>query len=93
MNKTKVLNTIVILGALSAILAAIHATTTNKSGKEERERCYGVVRAGQNDCANGKHSCVNKSTTSGNSAEWIMLPKGTCEKIVGGNLSEVKKPE
>jgi len=93
MDKTRVLNTVVIIGALSAILAALHATTNNNITMQERERCYGVVRAGHNDCANSKHSCVNKATANGSSAEWIMMPKGICKKIVGGSLSEVKKQE
>jgi uncharacterized membrane protein len=93
MDKTRVLNTVVIIGALSAMLAALHATTTNNSGQQERERCYGIVRAGNNDCANSKHSCVNKSPANGSNAEWIMLPKGICKRIVGGSLSEVKKQE
>lgn len=93
MDKTRILNTVVIVGALGAILAALHATTNNNAVVQERERCYGVVKAGHNDCANSKHSCVSKANANGSSAEWVMLPKGICRKLVGGSLSEVKKQE
>ena len=53
----------------------------------DKEKCYGVVEAGKNMCgdANGKHSCMSQATTSGDGSEWIALPAGVCDKLVGGS--------
>jgi len=51
------------------------------------EKCHGVVKKGENDCATKKHSCATKATTDGARDEWIYLRKGNCQKIVGGHLS------
>ena len=53
---------------------------------QDRERCYGIVAAGENDCAAGTHTCAGKSTVDGAGDEWIYLPAGTCERLVGGSL-------
>ena len=50
------------------------------------EKCYGVAKAGKNDCAGAKHACAGQSTES-SASEWLKLPKGTCERIVGGSLA------
>jgi uncharacterized membrane protein len=42
------------------------------------EKCYGVAKAGKNDCA-------ANSKTSSDGKEWLKVPAGTCERIVGGS--------
>ena len=85
------------LGAAQGALAADGAT----------EKCYGVAKAGRtdggtsrrgrgakagmNDCGTSKHGCGGKAATDGDKAEWIKVPKGTCEKIVGGSLESSEK--
>ena len=66
----------------SAALASVSGTAQAKS----MEKCYGVVKAGQNDCGDlkGVHSCAGQSTVDGDKTEWVYLPKGTCDKLVGG---------
>ena len=51
------------------------------------EKCYGVVKAGKNDCAGASHSCQTLSKKDGDGKEWINVPKGTCERLVGGSLT------
>ena len=51
------------------------------------EKCYGVARAGKNDCATSKHSCHFNATVDGDPAEWISMPKGLCNKLVNGSLT------
>jgi uncharacterized membrane protein len=43
--------------------------------------------AGMNDCGTSKHSCAGKATVSGAPDEWVFVPTGTCNKIVGGTLN------
>lgn len=54
------------------------------AGKAGFEKCYGVVKAGQNDCGTSKHACAGQSTKGGEATEWVYVPEGTCAKIVGG---------
>jgi uncharacterized membrane protein len=49
------------------------------------EKCYGVGKAGMNDCKSGMHDCKGYATKDGDKASFIMVPKGTCVKIVGGS--------
>ncbi len=52
------------------------------------EKCYGIVKAGKNDCAGASHACAGQSKEGTNLAkEWIKLPKGTCERIQGGSTT------
>lgn len=67
------------LGFTGAAAAAEH--------EKAKEKCYGVAKAGHNDCAARGHSCQGQSKTDRDGKEWIYLPKGTCERIAGGSLS------
>jgi len=50
------------------------------------EKCYGVARAGQNDCFTASNSCASATGQDGQKDAWIYVPDGTCRKIVGGSL-------
>jgi uncharacterized membrane protein len=54
------------------------------------EKCYGIAKAGKNDCASSGHACAGQSKTQ-SASEWLSLPKGTCDRIVGGSLTAPKK--
>lgn len=78
--------------ALAAIIGlAISATTAMAEDKAGTEKCYGVVKAGKNDCASGAHSCAGAATKDGSAAEWISVPAGLCAKIVNGSTSAPSK--
>lgn len=51
-----------------------------------KEKCYGVVKAGQNDCATKVSSCVGSSKTDGQKDAFIAVPTGLCDKLLGGSL-------
>ena len=68
------------LGALSAVAGPAEQPSFTP------EKCYGVVKAGKNDCQTSTHACAGTATQDGQGDAWVYLPKGTCEKIVGGNL-------
>ena len=51
------------------------------------EKCYGIAKAGQNDCAStGNNSCGGTSKANGDPNAWIYVPAGYCERIVSGSL-------
>ena len=51
------------------------------------EKCFGISKAGKNDCQTPSSSCAGTSKTDGQTTAWISVPKGTCDKIVGGKLA------
>lgn len=52
------------------------------------EKCYGIVKAGKNDCGTPKHACAGQAKKDGDKHEWIYVKKGNCKRIVGGHLKE-----
>jgi uncharacterized membrane protein len=50
------------------------------------EKCYGVAKAGKNDCASaGNNSCAGTSKRDSDKKAWMFVPSGYCERIVGGS--------
>ena len=73
--------------AISAIVAAIAlASTSSTVFATEDEKCYGVAKAGSNDCETATNSCAGTSVADGQGDAWVYVPKGLCEKLVGGSL-------
>ena len=58
-----------------------------------KERCYGIAKAGQNDCANlsGSHSCAGQAKVDADPGEWRYVAKGTCKDMKGMTAEEAKK--
>ena len=56
------------------------------AGKKGFEKCQGVAKAGMNDCGTSKHACAGQAAVDGDPEEWVYVPTGTCEKIVGGKV-------
>lgn len=85
MNMRKAVTASLVAGAVS--LAVLGAHDAN-AAKGDKEKCYGVVKAGHNDCgdAAGKHSCMGHATVDGDPNEWVAMPAGLCEKLVGGSV-------
>jgi len=50
------------------------------------EKCFGIAKAGKNDCSTAKHACNGQSTVNFDPTDFKLVPKGDCEKI-GGKLS------
>jgi uncharacterized membrane protein len=51
------------------------------------EKCYGIAKAGENDCAStGNHSCAGQAKLDSDPNSWIFVPTGYCDRIVGTTL-------
>ena len=88
MKKTNA--TITAIGSLLTMGMATFATVASAGPytmKPEQEKCYGVVKAGKNDCAGPAHACAGQSSVSAGGKEFIAVPKGTCERLAGGSLT------
>jgi uncharacterized membrane protein len=59
---------------------------------QEKEKCFGIAKAGQNDCAStsGAHSCAGQSKVDMDKMEWKYVAKGTCKSMKGMSLEEAK---
>jgi uncharacterized membrane protein len=74
-----------VLGLLA--LATVQAQAGPVAQPQGSEKCYGVAKAGRNDCAAGVHSCAATSNKSFDKASFVYLPKGACSKLAGGSLA------
>jgi len=84
MNKLySIATTSALLGALAVAAGAVAQTKDpDMTGKE---KCYGVSKAGKNDCAAGAHSCAGQSTKDGDKSSFIALPAGLCARLQGSS--------
>ena len=57
-----------------------------------KEKCYGIAKAGLNDCANlsGSHSCAGQSKADNGAGEWKYVATGTCKDMKGMTADEAK---
>lgn len=74
----------IIVSAASAFLFLLSSQAS--SGEAPRERCYGISKAGKNDCSTAKSSCSGSATKDNQGDAFLFVPKGLCDKIVGGSL-------
>lgn len=75
----------------SAMLGALAlAAVAPACAADEMEKCYGVSKAGKNDCAGSTHGCAGQSKMDNSADDWKMVAKGTCEKM-GGTMSAPAK--
>lgn len=91
MNKTQ-LSSILAFAALATAAASIAQAQVNVPKPTYKfEKCYGVARAGKNDCFSASHSCGGTSTKSGDGDSWVYVPAGLCQNLAGGSTSTIKK--
>jgi uncharacterized membrane protein len=80
----------IVASALAAAVAAPALMSAQKAGSEpsfKAEKCYGIAKAGKNDCAANGHACQGQAKADANGKEWVYVPAGSCERIVGGSLA------
>ena len=80
---------IVVTTAIGSLFA-LGSLGAAAADKAPVEKCYGVVKAGKNDCQTSKSACAGTATKDSQKDAWIYLPKGSCEKIVGASLKSGK---
>ncbi|MEZ5468268.1 MAG: DUF2282 domain-containing protein [Lysobacterales bacterium] len=73
----------------AALAGAVVLTATSAQAQNEApvEKCFGIAKAGKNDCQTASSSCAGTSKQDRQPDAWIYLPKGSCDKITGGSLS------
>ena len=83
------INTRTLIGSALAAATSLAATAAY-SGPAAKpsfsfEKCYGVVKAGQNYCQTATHSCAGTATADNQPDSWLYVPAGSCAKIAGGS--------
>lgn len=67
------------LAVASAVAAALAMHTATPAAAGDKEKCFGVALAGQNDCGAGSGTtCAGTSTVDYQGNAWKLVPKGTC---------------
>jgi uncharacterized membrane protein len=81
---------LVAAAAVSLLSTLLLATPASA---QEKEKCYGIAKAGQNDCSNlaGTHSCSGQATLDNDKGDWKYAAKGTCASMKGMTAAEAKK--
>lgn len=79
-----------LVAAVTAAGLYVEAQTNVPKPTYPFEKCYGVVKAGHNDCFGQGNACGGTSKKDNDPQAWIYVPKGTCNKITGGRLSPPK---
>ena len=76
----------IVAATISGALALGTLSLSNSVSAAEMEKCYGVAKAGKNDCQTANSSCAGTSTMDNQGDAWILVPEGVCDKLVGGSM-------
>ena len=76
---------LVVSSALASVLAMGLLSQAGAADAPAKEKCYGIAKAGENDCANlsGSHSCAGQAKVDKGVDEWVYVKGGTCKKMGG----------
>lgn len=78
-------NKTLLASALGAVLAfGVLASAPAKAA--DKEQCFGIAKAGQNDCKSAAHTCSGQAQTDNDPKDFKMVPAGTCQQM-GGSTS------
>jgi uncharacterized membrane protein len=82
----------IVASALATALVLGLGSASVHAEEKAKEKCYGIAKAGQNDCANlaGTHSCAGQASKDNAPDEWKYVPKGECKKAGGMTADEAK---
>ncbi|MBI4385108.1 MAG: DUF2282 domain-containing protein [Nitrospinae bacterium] len=90
MKKNRIMSSaiagVLALGLMAAGSPSSAVEKMEGMNPEGMEKCFGVAKAGMNDCKSGLHDCKGKARANGEKDSFLLVPKGTCDKIVGGKV-------
>ena len=78
-HKAKTMTGIAVGCAFASALGLAALGQAASAAEDEKEKCYGVSKAGENECkASAGTSCAGTSTVDYQGNSWTLVPKGTC---------------
>jgi uncharacterized membrane protein len=79
-----------IQAAVAAMLAlGLAGSAAAADPTDAKDKCYGIAKAGQADCATAKHGCAGEGKVDNDPLDFKYVAKGSCEKM-GGKLTPPK---
>jgi uncharacterized membrane protein len=87
MNQRQMITT-----AAASLMTLAMLTSPAMAQDAAKEKCFGIAKAGQNDCANlsGSHSCAGQSKVDNDKGEWKYVAAGTCKTMGGMSMDDAK---
>ncbi len=81
-----------MVAAAAASLLSLSFVAAPVQAADEKEKCFGIAKAGQNDCSSisGAHSCAGQSKVDNDKMEWKYVAKGSCKTMKGLTQDEAK---
>ena len=81
-----------IAAAATSLVSLALLSTPAMAQSSGKEKCYGIAKAGQNDCASlsGTHSCAGQSKVDNGKDSWKYVATGTCKQMGGLSADEAK---
>jgi len=79
-----------IAAAVGSFLAAGTIGTATAGEAGSKDKCYGVAKAGKNDCAANGHSCAGQAKKDNDPNEWKHMSKDDCAKAGGKTEAPAK---
>jgi uncharacterized membrane protein len=91
MNQRQVVSS-AIASAVALGLVGQAAAQDMSKDKGGKEKCFGIAKAGANDCANlsGSHACAGMAKADKVPDDWTYVAKGTCKDMKGMTAEEAK---
>ena len=83
---------LIVSSALASLLAMGGVASAQTPAEGPLEHCFGVVKAGANDCATGTHACAGSAKKDNDPTEWKYVARGTCDKMGGKTQGVMGKP-
>ena len=81
-----------IAAAATSLMSLALLSSPAMAQDTAKEKCFGIAKAGANDCANlsGSHSCAGQSKNAMAADEWNYVAKGSCAQMGGKSMDEAK---
>jgi uncharacterized membrane protein len=85
----------IVSSALASVLALGLVDHSSAQDRKPKEKCYGIAKAGQNDCSNqaNTHTCAGQSKVDYSLDDYRYVPKGTCKELKGKTAEELKQEQ
>ena len=88
----KLASAALVAGAVATAMT-MSPLAVKEAGAAAKVECYGVSKAGKNDCAaGGGTTCAGTSKLDYQGNAWTLVPKGTCDgmELPGGRKGSLK---
>jgi len=89
-KSTSIVSAAGLVAAMTIAAQAANGQVNVPKPSYKFEKCYGIVKAGQNDCFGPANFCGGTSKVDRQADAWVYVPAGTCKKLAGGSTAPVK---